>query len=68
MPTDIENAIATNAQGPKRASGDSGSMEQHPLPDQIAAAKYLAASNAVGTAGSAWGAVRIARVQPPGAV
>ena len=36
-----------NALGPKRASGDSGSMEQHPLKDQIEAEKFLAGKNAI---------------------
>lgn len=43
---DIETAITENATGPKRAQGDSGSMEQHPLPDQIAADRYLKSKRA----------------------
>jgi hypothetical protein len=39
-PTDLTDAIAENAVGPKSATGDSGSMSQHSLPDQIAADKY----------------------------
>jgi len=42
----LENAIRENASGPKRAQGDSGSIEQHSLQDQIAADKYLASKNA----------------------
>ena len=38
----IENAIKENAAGPKRAQGDSGSVEQHSLADQIEADRYLA--------------------------
>jgi hypothetical protein len=38
---DLATNIEQNAQGPKRASGDQGSMEQHPLPDQIEADRYL---------------------------
>lgn len=37
MANEIKTAIEQNATGPKRASGDSGSVEQHSLPDQIAA-------------------------------
>jgi len=44
--TTLENAIRENASGPKRAQGDSGSIEQHSLQDQIAADKYLASKNA----------------------
>lgn len=32
---DLSSDIETNAQGPKAASGDSGSMTQHSLRDQI---------------------------------
>lgn len=34
--------ILENALGPKRARGDSGEMEQHPIADQIEAAKLAA--------------------------
>lgn len=43
----IENSIKENAAGPKRASGDAGSVEQHSLPDQIAADKHLASKHAM---------------------
>ena len=47
MPDDtIKEAIEQNATGPRRASGDSGSVEQHPLPDQIASDRYVASRNA----------------------
>lgn len=39
---DLKASIAENAQGPKRAKGDSGEVEQHSLTDQIAADRYLA--------------------------
>ena len=44
---DLTSNISDNAQGPVRARGDQGSMEQHSLPDQIAADKYLKANAAV---------------------
>jgi len=42
MADDLDNTIRENAQGPKRAAGDSGSVEQHSLTEQIEADKYLA--------------------------
>jgi len=47
MTDDLASVIRENASGPKRASGDSGSMEQHPLKDQIEAEKFLAGKNAM---------------------
>ncbi len=44
---DLSDAIAQNAQNPKRASGDSGSVESQPLADQIAADRYLKSQDAV---------------------
>ena len=46
--SEIENAITENATGPKKVSGDAGSVEQHSLKDQIAADKYLASKKAAG--------------------
>lgn len=46
MPEDLKQAITENAQGPAKASGDAGSVEQHKLPDQIAADRYLASKEA----------------------
>ncbi len=40
MPDDLTDDIRQNAQGPAKAAGDAGSVEQHKLPDQIAADKY----------------------------
>jgi hypothetical protein len=45
--TTLEDAIRENAASPKRAQGDSGSMEQHSLQDQINADKYLTSKEAV---------------------
>lgn len=42
----ISDSLASNAVAPKRAQGDSGSMEQHSLPDQIEADRYLLAKAA----------------------
>ncbi len=42
----LEQAIRDNAAGPAKAAGDSGSVEQHPLKDQIEADRYLASKDA----------------------
>lgn len=60
----IENAIRENAAGPAKASGDSGSVEQHSLQDQIEADRYLASKQAVKKGLG----VKMAKVAPPGAV
>jgi len=66
MPDDpmITDAIRENAAGPKRAQGDSGSVEQHDLKDQIEADRYLSSKEA---AKKGLG-VRMTKVVPPGAV
>jgi hypothetical protein len=64
MAEDLEQSIRENAQGPAKASGDSGSIEQHDLKDQIEADRYLASKEA---AKKKLG-VRMTKVVPPGAV
>ncbi len=61
---DLEQSIRDNASGPAKASGDSGSMEQHKLPDQIAADRYLCAKDA---AKSKSRGLRFTKLVPPGA-
>ena len=46
MPDDLDNTIRENAAGPAKATGDSGSIEQHKLADQIAADRYLSSKKA----------------------
>lgn len=46
MADQIEDTIRTNAQGPAKAAGDAGSVEQHKLSEQIEADRYLAAKEA----------------------
>ena len=46
MADDLKDTIRDNAQGPAKAAGDAGSVEQHKLADQIAADKYLASKEA----------------------
>ncbi len=65
MSDDLKDAIKESAQGPKKASGDGVSAEQHPLPDQIEADKYLAAKEAKKNPVKAFTRVKIV---PPGAV
>jgi len=46
MADDLKDTIRDNAQGPAKAAGDAGSVEQHKLSDQIEADRYLAAKEA----------------------
>lgn len=62
--TTIEDAIRDNAVGPKKAQGDSGSVEQHSIAEQIEADRYLASKEA---AKQGLG-IRMTKVVPPGAV
>ena len=63
MSDDLEDAIRQNAQGPAKASGDAGSMEQHSLPDQIEADRYLAAKKAARSKGLG---ITLKKLVPPG--
>jgi len=65
---DLTDTISDNAQGPAEARGDSGSMRQHSLADQIAADRYLAAKNALADSTKPTMGVRIVQLVPPGAV
>ena len=63
MADDLEDNIRENAAGPKRAKGDSSEMEQHSLPDQIAADKYLASKQASRKKGLG---IALKKLSPPG--
>ena len=65
MADDLDSSIKTNAEGPRKASGDSGSIEQHGLADQIAADKYLESKKA--SRGKGLG-VKLAKISPGGTV
>ena len=65
MTDTIDNSIQQNAAGPKKASGDSGSVEQHDLADQIAADKYLESKKASRAKGLG---VKLAKISPGGTV
>jgi len=64
MADDLDQTIRDNADGPAKAAGDSGSMEQHKLSEQIAADRYLASKQA---AKSKRLGLRITKIVPPGA-
>ena len=66
--TDLKDDITSNAQGPAEARGDSGSIRQHGLADQIAADKYLAGKDALADSSKKTFGVRFGRLIPPGAV
>jgi len=63
MTDQLSDKIKTNAEGPAKASGDSGSVEQHPLPDQIAADKYLESKKASRAKGLG---IKFAKLSPGG--
>jgi len=60
----LDQSIADNAAGPKRAQGDSGSIEQHSLKDQVEADRYLASKEAAKRPDRG---LRMNRLAPPGA-
>lgn len=60
---DLKEAIRENAKGPAKAAGDSGSVEQHPLRDQIEADRYL---NSKKAAKAKRLGLRITKLVPPG--
>jgi hypothetical protein len=64
MAKEVEEALKTNAQGPAEVTGDSGSMKQHPLRDQIEADRYLNSKQAARSRGLG---VRVTKMVPPGA-
>lgn len=59
------DTIKTNAEGPKKVTGDAGSVEQHSLKDQIEADRYLASKTASRRSGLG---IKITKTVPPGAV
>ena len=66
MAEDLEDTIEQNSAGPKQASADGVSVQQHSLPDQIAADKYLASKRAM-SSNPAKAFVRV-KIVPPGTV
>jgi hypothetical protein len=62
---DLSDDIETNAGNPKRVTVAGETAEQQPLPDQIAADKYLARKTAAARTGLP---IRVGVLRPPGAV
>ena len=65
MADDLTDTIRDNAQGPAEAKGDSVSVKQHGLKDQIEADKYLAGKAALSSGSKG---LRKAKIVPPGTV
>jgi hypothetical protein len=63
MTDSLDEKIKKNAEGPAKASGDSGSIQQHPLADQIEADRYLSAKKAMKSKRLG---LRITKLIPPG--
>ena len=64
MADNLDDTIRENAQGPAKAAGDAGSMEQHKLTEQIEADRYLSSKAA---AKSKSRGLRFNKLVPPGA-
>ena len=65
MAEELEDTIRESAAGPRKASGDAGSVEQHPLADQIAADKYLESKKASRAKGLG---MKLVKISPGGTV
>lgn len=61
---ELDDTIRQNAQGPAKAAGDAGSLEQHKLSEQIEADKYLASKAA---SKSKRRGLQFNKIVPPGA-
>jgi hypothetical protein len=62
-PSNLKDAILENALGPKKVSGDAGSVEQHSLQDQIAAERFLQSKKATRKPGLG---IRLTKLSPDG--
>lgn len=62
--SNLDQAISDSASGPKRAQGDSGSVEQHPLKEVVEADRYLSSKDAAKRPDRG---LRMSRLAPPGA-
>lgn len=63
MSDELEEQLKQNAQKPAKATGDAGSVEQHPLRDQIELDRYLNSKKAAKRKGLG---IRITKIIPPG--
>lgn len=64
MSDELEDKIRENAEGPAKASGDAGSVEQHKLTDQIEVDRYLESKKAAKSKKRGLG---FNKIVPPGA-
>ncbi|MCC7408602.1 MAG: hypothetical protein IT442_11060 [Phycisphaeraceae bacterium] len=64
MAENLDQTIRDGAAQPRRAKADGVEVEQHPLPDQIAADRYLQSKKAARTKGLG---VPFKKLSPPGA-
>jgi hypothetical protein len=64
MADDLEDTIRENAAAPDKVAGDAGSVEQHPLSEQVEADRYLQSKKA---ARSKTLGLRLTKIVPPGA-
>ena len=67
MASELEEQIETQAGEPRSASADGASAEQHPLPDQIAADRYLEEKKASRLSPTARLRGLFVKLVPPGA-
>lgn len=65
MSDELDDNITENATGPRRVTDDQGTVEQHSIPDTIAAAKFDAAKT--GLKNNTLGLRRV-KMEPPGTV
>lgn len=63
IPDDVLATIVSAASGPAKVSGDAGSVEQHPLPDLIAADRYVRSIDAAKRPNRG---LKFAKLVPPG--
>ena len=59
----LEEVLLENAAGPKKVSGDAGSVEQHSISDLIKADKYLASKGAAKSHGIG---IKLTKIEPDG--
>jgi len=62
-PPELRDTILENALGPKKVTGDAGSVEQHSLQDQIAAERFLQSKKAMRKPGLG---IRLTKLSPDG--
>ena len=63
MADTLDNTIRDNASGPRKASADAVSVEQHSLADQIKADKYLESKKASRARGLG---IKLIKISPGG--